>query len=308
MAYGVCSQCGSINKILTEEEYRNLGASYDPGGLLENHDEKILRLYLSVDKRRAELESVSLKLPARGISSPPLRLLDIGCGMGGYLLAGRELGFDVYGVEPSESHSYIGRQVFGLPITTAYFDKSKFDPASFDLVVLSHVIEHIFDPAEFMIDVAQVLKPNGVILVLTPNAGSTLAAISGSVWSMLAPVDHVTMMTPDSLRALTPSGFAFSVRTDENLWEPAVVLLQALRNRFRSRRLASSVAAQPEPAVGSKNSFRGTIAVINSNVAARSLLSLLSLPMWLADRAIGRAHCLVAQYRKPNLPAAVRLL
>jgi 2-polyprenyl-3-methyl-5-hydroxy-6-metoxy-1,4-benzoquinol methylase len=279
--------------LISEDEYRSIGATYDPGHFLEIRDEQILRRHLSVDIHRSELMRAARLLDNNTPKKHRLRLLDIGCGMGGYLVAGRDLGFDVTGVEPSESHSRIGRDVFNLQIQTGYFDAVKFGDEKFDIVVLSHVIEHIFSPAEFLAGVSTLLSPKGIILVFTPNARSTLATISGSAWSMLAPEDHVTMMTPQALRSITPPGFSVKIRTNELLWEPAVVLLQSLRHwLFR---------AQPSPATitpSGHTQSKNTIAMINANWFIRAILSMVSSPPWFYDIIFGKAHCCVAVYKK----------
>ncbi|MCL5276202.1 MAG: class I SAM-dependent methyltransferase [Deltaproteobacteria bacterium] len=52
--------------------------------------------------------------------------MDIGCGTGNYLRILRELGWDVYGIEPSERAAEIGRKQFGLNIKTGTLMDHKF--------------------------------------------------------------------------------------------------------------------------------------------------------------------------------------
>jgi len=292
--YGICAKCGAISKILTKDGYEALGATYDPGEIFKSANEQLIRQHLMVDTKQTQLRRIAEWLGPRD-GKPPITLLDIGCGMGGYLLAGRQLGFQISGIEPSQDHSAVGQTFFDLPIRNAYFDASDFKGQTFDIVILSHVIEHIFDPAEFMTAVGSVVSPNGILVVITPNAQSSLARLSGRNWSMLAPLDHVTMMTPKALYSLKPDGFAVSVTTAEIIWEPAVVLLQALRAKLRPNRVK---AADSDAGAKTSNSFRGTIAMINGNPAVRLLLSVVSAPMWVANRLTGNAHCLTGRYRR----------
>ncbi|MES2834784.1 MAG: class I SAM-dependent methyltransferase [Pseudomonadota bacterium] len=293
--YGVCATCKCINKVLTEREYFDLGATYDPGQVMSVEDERLVREYLSVDEHKALLQSI---LPRLHLAGRAPQLLDVGCGMGGYLLAGRELGFEVQGVEPSQSHSEIGRTAFNLPIVTDYFGRGLFGDRRFDIVILSHVIEHIYDPKTFLDDVAEIVAPGGVIMLRTPNAQSNLAALTGSRWSMLVPLDHVTMMAPESLRRLTPAGFGLTLETQEQVWEPAVVILQALKGVLTKRAQSSTSAAAAAPDGATRNSFRSTYVKINGNPLVKLLLSLASLPIWTVDQGLGRGHCLQAIYQR----------
>jgi SAM-dependent methyltransferase len=61
--------------------------------------------------------------------------------------------------------------------------------------MLSHVIEHIFDPKKFISDLVGILKPGGALVVVTPNSDSLIARVTGAQWPMLKPVDHVSLIS-----------------------------------------------------------------------------------------------------------------
>lgn len=293
--YGRCENCGSLIKIMNEADYGAIDVTYDPGNLLKTDDVSELKRELRIEERRAVLASALDRLQRAPDDSRRPRLLDIGCGMGAFLLAGRELGFDVQGVEPSESHSRIGRDVFGLPIATAYFRREDFEPQSFDIVILSHVIEHLFDPRRALADIADLVRPGGLIMVMTPNAESSSALLSGAAWSMLAPDDHVTMLSPRAARALTPSDFDVSIWTSEYSWQPVVDLLQAVRALWRRRKVSATPDSEGH---ASHQGFSRTANMIESNGLVRLALTLASAPLWLFNKISGRGACLVAQYRR----------
>ena len=289
--YGCCARCGTVNKILTEEEYWSLDPTYDPGELI-HADEAAILDRIGVEGKTRFLSKL---LRTSSVKTGDLKLLDVGCGVGGYLLAARALGMAAQGVEPSESHSRIGRERFGLDITTGYFVPGEVSQR-FDIIILSHVIEHIYEPAEFMAGLATALAPGGVLVVITPNATSPLAVMSGPAWSMLAPTDHVTMLGPRGIQKIAPPGHDCSWRTDEYIWEPAATLLVAIRNQLR-RTSASGVHASNN-AVQAEAGNRAL-----DNRLIKFALSVVSAPFWVAFSAFRCGACLVAEYRSPQADA-----
>jgi len=103
------------------------------------------------------------------------RICDLGCGNG--YLAGRlaALGYDVTGVDASPSGIEIARHTYAqAKFIFAAVDGSLPQDAqagTFDLVVSSDVIEHLYRPTDLLEAAARVLKPNGQILIGTPYHG-----------------------------------------------------------------------------------------------------------------------------------------
>jgi SAM-dependent methyltransferase len=111
-------------------------------------------------------------LPAR------FSFLDIGSGIGNYVLAARERGIEAYGVEPdrigvgaSDSSLRIACDRAGAahPFASAVGEALPFADESFDLVTLNQVVEHVQDVPRVLGEALRVLRPGGVLLVATPN-------------------------------------------------------------------------------------------------------------------------------------------
>ena len=192
-----CHQCFSITKILTEDEYWRISPSYDPGHYLTGVGIHAISKALDVTTKQAFLSDLASSVRSGGNI---VSFLDIGCGMGAYLLAGRNLGFNVLGFEPSDDHARVATQELGLPVIGGYFSPEKLDGRKFDIVMLSHVIEHIYDPGLFLRGILEVLAKNGKLIVITPNSQSLSALLSGKFWTMLKPVDHVSMISSETFR------------------------------------------------------------------------------------------------------------
>jgi SAM-dependent methyltransferase len=284
--YGKCSICGSVQKLMTDWDYAAIEVTYDPGELLAGLSAAELRDVLDIDMKKD-----FLRRHLRGVKGETPTFLDIGCGQGEQLLAARELGCSCLGIEPSLTHSKNGRDHFNLEILDGYFDLTRLGGRRFDIIMLSHVIEHIYDPIAFFAQVVEALAPSGRIILITPNAASVVAMATRKYWCMLKPPDHVTMFTPRAFRSLTPPGFTCDIHTSEHSWEPAAVVFQALRDFVREWKAAEPAA--PTTHMLGALKFR--------KARKRYLLKvaeILSSPLHLLGITLNRQACLVAVIRK----------
>lgn len=98
------------------------------------------------------------------------RVLDIGCNNGEQLLAFRQLGCDVIGVEPSTSLATVASSR-GLEVHNVAFDSDLGaellrEHGHLDVVVSTFTLDQIDDPLSFLRGVANVLRPEVGLVVL----------------------------------------------------------------------------------------------------------------------------------------------
>lgn len=284
-----CTRCDAITLDASREEYNALNPTYDPGPLSELDDPTALRTYLDIEGKKEFLA------PLIAGMQRPCKVLDVGCGAGGYLLAAQELGCEAAGIEPSEEHSTLGRRL-GLSIQTGYFSEGVFPKESFDLVLLSHVIEHIYEPRPFLESLIDLLRPGGKLVVVTPNAASIVAMLSGKWWTMLKPVDHVSMLGENSYRAMHLDGRGrLEFTQSEYPWEAAASLAAAGRDAVRAllaRRRATPGAPAPAVATPSRASSSG-LPWGSIWGRLRGALQLVGFPVHQLAVVQGRQACLV---------------
>lgn len=122
----------------------------------------------SSEEDRQRFESIALFL---GQCCPRnARILDIGCGSGGLLLALKAHGFnDLMGMDPSRRCVERLRrcQLEGVQGTLESIPKSI---GRFDLIVLSHVLEHVLEPVRALASLGEILASDGRVYVETPDA------------------------------------------------------------------------------------------------------------------------------------------
>lgn len=100
-----------------------------------------------------------------------LRVLDIGCADGralNWYKQVRNFSVETHGVDFDEQAVSLARQA-GHTIYSGRFEDAVIPHDYFDLVVATHVIEHVADPKAFARRAFQVLKPGGIFLIETPN-------------------------------------------------------------------------------------------------------------------------------------------
>ncbi len=107
------------------------------------------------------------------------RALDIGCGSGKFLCALQCGGWDVAGLELNNDTATGARVVHNIRVET---ELSAFTENSFDLITITHVLEHVRDPRQMLADCVRLLKPGGVIAVAVPNIDSWQARLTGRNW------------------------------------------------------------------------------------------------------------------------------
>ncbi len=139
---------------------------------------------------------------------PGGHLLEIGCACGFLLVAARERGFAVQGIEMSAWASAHARDTHRLDVHTGSLESAAVPAASVDAVVLADVIEHLYDPAATLREIHRVLRPGGRLLLLTPDVGSGMARLFGARWWGLLD-DHYFYFSRQTLqRVLEREGFA----------------------------------------------------------------------------------------------------
>lgn len=135
------------------------------------------------------------------------RLLDLGCGNGAFLAQMRVAGWHVTGLDLDERAVQAAQSV-GLDVRCGELKESTFPPASFDVITLNHVIEHLPHPVETLSICQRLLRSGGVIWIGTPNLSSRGHEVFGRDWFALDPPRHLVIFTPKSLRiALERAGF-----------------------------------------------------------------------------------------------------
>jgi 2-polyprenyl-3-methyl-5-hydroxy-6-metoxy-1,4-benzoquinol methylase len=148
-------------------------------------------------RSRRILEDLSKHFPNRG------RLLEVGCSYGGFLAEARQDGWEVTGIELSETASHYARKQLGLRVVSgSVHDHLEELGEPYQVVILFHVIEHVPTPVQLLELCRRLTKPRGLLVLKTPNVASLVARLTGASWQWLSPPAHLYLYSPKTLRML----------------------------------------------------------------------------------------------------------
>jgi 2-polyprenyl-3-methyl-5-hydroxy-6-metoxy-1,4-benzoquinol methylase len=109
---------------------------------------------------------------ARLPRAPNASILEIGCGSGetGALAlsegrCGRYIGVELFESAAAEARKVLSHVITGN-VETLAFD---WQPAEFDAIILSEVLEHLVEPGRVLKDLARFVRPGGIVLASSPN-------------------------------------------------------------------------------------------------------------------------------------------
>jgi len=124
------------------------------------------RQYPNATRDAKTLVSVALSYlpPFHG----PRKALDVGSGYGFFSKEALEAGFEVTAINPGRWENVVYRQLTGLEPIERAFEEVEFN-THFDLVLLSQVLEHMYDPQAVLGKVRRLLAKEGVVAIAVPN-------------------------------------------------------------------------------------------------------------------------------------------
>jgi 2-polyprenyl-3-methyl-5-hydroxy-6-metoxy-1,4-benzoquinol methylase len=135
--------------------------------------------------------------------------LDIGCGRGYFLLACREQGYKVEGIDISADVANYVRSNLKITVHVGEVRNVTLPERTFDIITLWHSLEHTADPNVYIQNARKWLKDDGILVVDVPNYEGHDAKMNWQNWSNWDLQYHFYHFTEDSLTCLLHKhGFA----------------------------------------------------------------------------------------------------
>lgn len=275
-----CSRCGML-RLDPSPASAELSRFYPEGYWFDSEQSQLGRLAESYRRlvARDHVGFVSHAYRSAGGNDP---MLDVGCGGG--LIPGmlRERGIPALGLDYSAAACRIASERHGVPALVGDVLAAPFRLASFQLVSLFHVLEHLPAPAAYLGRVHELLRAEGRLVVQVPNAASWQARLAGPRWNGWDIPRHLHDFRTGDLEALlTRCGFD-------------VLRVKQLSWRDNPAGLATSLAPGLDPMA---RRIRGQRSGMVHHVAYLGLV-MVAAPFAVLEAAFGRGSSVMMEARK----------
>ena len=139
-------------------------------------------------------------------------LLDLGAGTGDFLAAAKKKGWTIHGVEPNSGARKLASEKSVLLEETS----SSFPEDFFDVITMWHVLEHVPNLEEQILELDRLLKKDGLLVIAVPNFNSYDAGVYKEHWAAYDVPRHLYHFSRRSIAALF-SKFSFTVIKEKPL-------------------------------------------------------------------------------------------
>lgn len=197
-----CGECGAIfvGGVAVDNEYfsryyqRDYYASWVGGGFVNQMLGLFGRVIIGFK------ESEILRHASR-TNNVKLKILDIGCGSGEFLVNISSCVFEKYGLEVNPQGVARSRER-NIRVFDKELKDAGFGPDYFDVITMWHVLEHLDKPADLLLEACRILKSNGILMIATPNTDSLGFQYGLKNWFHLDSPRHLVLYNRKSLRLL----------------------------------------------------------------------------------------------------------
>lgn len=135
---------------------------------------------------------------------PPGEALEVGCAHGSFVALMEQAGYEAAGVELSPWVVSYGQRTFGIRVYNGSIESLDLPRSSLDIIALMDVLEHLPDPMTTMRCCLELLKPDGLLLIQTPQFKEgmryeALVEAKDRFLEMLIPDEHLYLFSERSV-------------------------------------------------------------------------------------------------------------
>ena len=163
---------------------------------------------------------------ARRYGQRGARLLEIGSGMG-HLVAQLEDAFVTSGMDLNHWAVKQSRSVVKKSsLQTASAQELPFADASFNVVIIKHIVEHLPTPEKALAEIGRVTAKGGILILATPNLDSLLKPWKGEKWIGYQDPTHISLKHPaEWLEMMQSAGFKPLKIFSDGFWDVPYIAL-----------------------------------------------------------------------------------
>ena len=161
-----CSQCGL--KFILSQNFETL----DDDSYWDDVNKKIYAMPIVLNEFKKKQDKYLKKIIK--LSPPNKKLLDVGSGSGIFIENARLNGLDATGIEPSSIAVELCKKIYDFSLVQGYLTVDSNLPKNFGILSAWDVIEHVFNPKEFLKICHAHLEHGGILLLETPDESSLI--------------------------------------------------------------------------------------------------------------------------------------
>ncbi|GIV27183.1 MAG: methyltransferase [Bacteroidia bacterium] len=195
-----CENCGLVQTFPYPDQ-KNIGKYYESNEYISHSDKKnsFFDILYHVVRKYTLIQKVNL------IKNyvPHGTILDYGCGTGYFLEACNKNKFTTYGIEINEK----AREIARSKNQNIFKDIKEIKDVKFDIITLWHVLEHLYEPKEYINTFYNLLNKNGYLLLALPNKNSYDGQYYKNYWAGYDVPRHLFHFTKKDIQNLISKKF-----------------------------------------------------------------------------------------------------
>jgi len=207
--YQKCVSCGLLfvaDKIPAHKLLR----SYT-GGFLKSFRRKLFGKFRKFenwgqyDEFMEKAHRVSDTIQKMVADKKDVTILDVGCNKGFLLSACIQKGWNAHGIElVGELLTPFRKKYPGNNVHIGRLEDTcnELNKKYFDVITAIDVVEHFEDPLESIKKIRQLLKPNGIFVIQSPDSQSERSKKEGVSWGALKPMEHLFIFNKNNYAQL----------------------------------------------------------------------------------------------------------
>ena len=156
------------------------------------------------------------RLVEKNSTKRPGRLLDVGAGTGAFAAHMQQAGWDVTGIEPDTTARDNAKKAHNIQLLPSE-ELFNLEPATFDVITLWHVLEHVHALHEYIDAFRNVLATDGTLIIAVPNYTSYDATVYSGAWAAYDVPRHLYHFSPKSMKHLLHQ-HGFKIKRYKPMW------------------------------------------------------------------------------------------
>ena len=160
---------------------------------IKDHDNPLVFLDQAEESYWGAINAIKSSI----VNKNEAKILEIGCGMGYLTYALNKAGYNSTGLDISQEAINEAQKTFGdYYVCANFFSFSEKHSNEFDVIVMTELIEHVENPTEFLLQAARLIKPEGSIIITTPNKSIYSDSV---IWNTDLPPVHCWWFSEESV-------------------------------------------------------------------------------------------------------------